>query len=222
MTRYRNKPLAVLDRIYNFIGGLRATSDMDLVSPIVRVHDLSREAELGTLEIIRRLTSGRSPYFAINISNTHGAGTTTEQTQIGVYANQSPSWALATWTPPDPLEETVWILPGGIGATTDGVISNAAQVSNSLQPKASAGEGETPRVTIFAANRSGAVNSAGNFSMEGASGIPPQLVVPQPITDKLLNAVPLEFVSRMTGAGFVEFFVQCMRLPNGVLPPGLR
>jgi hypothetical protein len=41
---FKNRPLAALDAIYRFPGGLRAVSQVDLASPIQLVHDVSDEA----------------------------------------------------------------------------------------------------------------------------------------------------------------------------------
>lgn len=48
MAKFRRKPLGVLDRIYGFVSGQTQTGAMTLESPITTVHDVSREAELGT------------------------------------------------------------------------------------------------------------------------------------------------------------------------------
>lgn len=47
MTSFLAKPLSSLSAIYRFVGGLRGTSAIDLVSPILLVHDVSRESEQG-------------------------------------------------------------------------------------------------------------------------------------------------------------------------------
>ena len=48
MADFLNRPLSVLSRLYQFRGGPSIRSDFDVVGPIQPVHDLSREAELGT------------------------------------------------------------------------------------------------------------------------------------------------------------------------------
>jgi hypothetical protein len=69
-TPFRNKCLEVLDRVYDFVGGLRTVSQADLNLPIQLVHDVSREAELGS-------PYGRNQgYGSYNWGNNHaGAGT---------------------------------------------------------------------------------------------------------------------------------------------------
>lgn len=41
MTQFSNRVLAALERIYRFTGGQRGTSDVDLKSPVQRVHDVA-------------------------------------------------------------------------------------------------------------------------------------------------------------------------------------
>jgi len=48
VTDFRARSLSVLDRVYEFIGGTRGVSQFELGGSIQPVHDLSREAELGS------------------------------------------------------------------------------------------------------------------------------------------------------------------------------
>lgn len=68
MALIKNRPLGVLDRIYNFVGAQTPT-EADVDVPVQFVHDLSREAEIGS-------AFGRFRGYAVFIAtNTHaGAG----------------------------------------------------------------------------------------------------------------------------------------------------
>ena len=152
MAKYSANPLRLLDKLYNFVGGERNRSELDLASPIVRVHDLSREAELGTyVGTEDGLVSQSFPFFTINVDNVHG-GADTQIQQLGVYANQSPTWALATWQAPDPNLETIWILRAW--ATSSGSSMTECQILLDYLPKAGAGSGQSPFGLIFFADGS--------------------------------------------------------------------
>lgn len=73
MSEFRNKPLAVLDRIYSFLSGRTAINQVETGMPITLVHNLSREAELGA-------AYGRKDgIFTRTLTNTH-VGASTERT----------------------------------------------------------------------------------------------------------------------------------------------
>lgn len=70
MGEFRNKPLGVLDRIYGFLSGKTQSSQVTLETPVTVVHDVSREAELGSAFGFFNGLQG------VNAVNTHvGAGT---------------------------------------------------------------------------------------------------------------------------------------------------
>lgn len=48
MGKFLQRSLGVLDRVYDFVGGTRGLSEFDLAGSIQPVHDMSREAELGS------------------------------------------------------------------------------------------------------------------------------------------------------------------------------
>ncbi len=47
MAKFRSRVLTVLDRLYEIVGGNVGVDQLDLVSPIQLVHDVSRESERG-------------------------------------------------------------------------------------------------------------------------------------------------------------------------------
>lgn len=61
MTRFTSRRLAILENLFDFIGGQRGSQEVDLVSPVVRVVDVSRQAELAAtliIELSHSLTTG--------------------------------------------------------------------------------------------------------------------------------------------------------------------
>lgn len=69
MARFIKKPLGALERIYQFVGGLRSTSSVDLEAPVTLVHDVSRGAEIESGAGIQ------DGYFGMLESHAHvGAG----------------------------------------------------------------------------------------------------------------------------------------------------
>jgi len=218
--RILDAPLRVLRRIYGPAGQLQAPLDIEYGLPIQPVHDVSREAELGTFDgSFGGLVSGRSPFFCVNVDNVHvGAGTV--QLLLGIYSNQAPTWALASWSPPDPRLETIWILRVAT-SSLNGLLSGA-DVTNEMSPKAGAGSGLAPRMIIYRATANGQIATDGQQAGVVSSGTPRDLALPIPVSNKLLNNSPIEFVSSVSGADTIDLFIWCLRLPNGVMPPGMR
>ena len=48
MSIFRQRVLGMLDRIYGFVGPVSSTNNLDLSAPVQLVHDVSRQAALGT------------------------------------------------------------------------------------------------------------------------------------------------------------------------------
>jgi len=72
LTDFKNNPLGLLNRIYRFDGGLQGLSRMDLAGQIQPVHDLSREAELGS----RGVNKGGFIQIGETLTNDTAAGAT--------------------------------------------------------------------------------------------------------------------------------------------------
>ena len=218
MGRFTRAPLRLLDRLYRFEGGVQTRSEVDLTSPITRVHDVAREAELGTLvDPSNGEISASYPYFTINVDNVH-AGADTQRQVIGVYSNQVTTWALATWDPPDPVLETVWLLNAFVTGTN---AITEAYVLNDTLPKAGAGSGVAAQQLLFHSTALVAnAGTNGRFAALPTAGT--GFTHPVPISGKVVSGTPLDFVS-VSGAAFTcDFFLSCIRLPVGVLPPGMR
>jgi len=218
VAKFVNNVLRLTDRVFNFVGGERHVGTYDLKTPIVRVHDVGREAQLGEFEgIFGGLTSNLSTYFTINVDIAMGAGATT-RSSIGIYRNQSTTWALATWDVPDGDKETVWVLRASMNMS--GTSFDEAIVMLRTDPKAGAGVGNAPETLIFFSDVRGSLTWASGF----IPALPTLNLIPHPlpISNKLLNNNPIEFVG-VAGAGgnTYDFMLDCIRLPNGVLPPGM-
>jgi hypothetical protein len=79
MADFRGRVLEILDRIYHFTGTVASTSRLDLNAPIQLVHDVSREAELGS-------AYGRHEGFAIVGAQVTHVGASTAYTAVDPYA----------------------------------------------------------------------------------------------------------------------------------------
>lgn len=216
MAKYVGRPLKALDRLYKFIEGLVTNSTVDLASPIQLVHDVSRNADFQNIEgKFGGLSSRGSPYFTINIDNVH-AGASIVVASIGIYSNQSPTWALSDWDAPDGKVETVWILGAYVNATAFNI--DEAMIANLFEPKAGAGAGRAPQGMVW-----GSIEQMPSAWGSGENPMMPKKDInrPIPISNKLLNNTPLQMVSVSTDDNTVDFFIQCIRLPNGVQPPGM-
>lgn len=218
MGQIRSDILNVLRRIYRVPGQLQAPDQIDYAHAITMVHDVSREAELASFDGHFGHGSSRAEmFFTIVVDHGH-VGATNVTSAIGVYSNQSPTWALSSWIPPNPAEETVWLIRAGVTSTLGAVAS--AALANDTQPKSAAGSGVTPQIVagLWTADTSAAMAS-GLFPLVPTL---PDWSLPIPVTNKLLNNTPLDFRSTSTGNDTVDFNVQCIRLPNGIFPPGWR
>lgn len=224
-------PLRLLQRLYRFKGQLVAPLDVELGLPVQFVHDISRQAELGTYTGRESgVDAIESPFFTINVDNVHAAGGELRQ-QIGIYSNQTTAWALGTWVPPDPDQETVWVLGAWGSIDVGGSPLTEAYIAHDFLPKAGAGSGVAPWGLIWTARglTAAALTDGQNLLLRGLGSVAddPEVArmmvpTPFPISNKV-NALPvLEFVSETSALATVDFFVQCIRLPVGVFPPRLR
>lgn len=211
--------LKLLRRLYGPGGQLQAPLDIEYALPIQVVHDVSREAELGEVHFPgqRDVNAGRSSYFTINADQVHVAAGTI-QTLLGVYSNQPTTWALATWNPPDPEVETVWILDVFLVSLTRSIAVSFA--NNDIHPKAGAGAGLAARGAIW-------VGDIAAAAAEDTAGFSPIAAVdrstfPVQVSNKLLNNTPIELVTSAAAADTGDWLIRCMRLPVGVQPPGLQ
>ena len=226
MGGFTNQVQGLLDRLYNFVGGERPSSFLNTSADIQRVHDVSRDVQLSALSNQQQqaLTPTTEPYFNIVRSHAH-TDIDVIRSALGVYKNQSATWALSSWVPPDPLKETVWIL--GCSAHSN-IMNGLVQVEvygQAFGVKAGAGSGSTPTVLIMRANgQASNADVGGKFhATSSLVGVPSYLpYFPFPVANKLLNNGPLEVVSQSGVTCTIDIMIACIRLPIGVTPPGLR
>lgn len=84
MAEFNSRALAVLDRIYRFVGAPRFSRALDVAIPIQVVHDVSREAEVGSG---RGLYEG---YMVLEAAHGIGGGGGIGRTSIDPYALVQP------------------------------------------------------------------------------------------------------------------------------------
>jgi len=218
VARYTRNPLRLLDRLYDFVGGLRTENRMDVSSPIIRVHDLSREAELGTYTGINRGSESQNfPMFTI-VEDHVDVGAGEINSVLGVYSNQNTDWAQSTFIPPNPEDETVWMLAAYVNSL-NGLLTEA-MLGSEQTPKAGSGAGRAPNALI--AHWTGVAGTSWADGTQPGSGVGARFAFPVPVTNKLVSGTPLEWSSAVSGADTVDLVIPCIRLPVGVFPPGLR
>lgn len=223
MPRILGDKLKVLRRLYGPPGQLQSPQDIEYNHPIQVVHDISREAELGGIDpLFGSGTPGSSAFFNIVLDNVEVGVATTAQ-EFGVYSNQDTGWALAGFVPLDPETETGWVLGVSFQGTAAG-LGTGMYVSVNQAPKAGAGSGLTPMSMVAFANAPTFSGGAGNLSPYISSGATHggNQPLPVPFSNKLLNNPAGLFVSHVSGADTIDCNIWCVRLPNGVMPPGLR
>lgn len=215
--------LQLLRALYGPGGQLQAPLDIEFDLPLQLVHDVSRQVELGRLRSYHQssLIAGDLPYFTIWDDDAFVDAATVRST-VGIYSNQSTAWALADWVVPDPDVETVWVL--GFGAKTDTASSiNVIEFYSDQGTKAGAGSG-TPAIQILGTinGQIGRPDSNGDFHGEFDNRVIIQVPTPFPLLNKLTNNTPLEWTSVSLVTCVMDFWINCIRLPVGVTPPGLR
>lgn len=82
MGKFQSRSLEVLDRLYDFVGGTRRMDTFDLAGSVQPVHDMSREAELGS----RGVRQGGFIYIGDTLTNAT-MGVTTIFTSRDIYAS---------------------------------------------------------------------------------------------------------------------------------------
>ena len=111
MADFKNRPLSVIARIYQFAGGPTVRSDFDVSSSIQPVHDVSREAELGT--------RGRAQAGFLELGQTFvhvGVGTLRAATDV--YASFNSISDFSDFDSQGASKDRLWLL-GLFGTTSD-------------------------------------------------------------------------------------------------------
>lgn len=222
MAKFAQRPLALLERVYRFVGGQRGSSAVDLASPIVRVHDVSRMAELSAATN-RGSAVG---FFAVRISHTH-TGVSTTRTAWNPY--ELNALASAQWSPNpvDPSQEWVWLMAAGIGINDAADFDRAGLVIlQNLPPALTVGVGgtDTPMAICNWGDGTGWAPSPGTQQM---GRVPAPLTtafsLPQLIGAGGVNESGIEFISASDNGGTCVTVLNATvwRGPKGVMPPGL-
>jgi len=230
VARILSDALQVLRRIYRVPGQLKAPQDLEVELPVQFVHDVSRESELGVGGLVGKnngLVAGELPFFTIALDQVHAAAGVLEN-GIGVYSNQSTTWALATWNVPNPATENVWILYA-FAQTTVVASVDELMMYTSVIPKAGAGSGADPTYLFWTGHGTtlnpDIQNAFAVLSRGAGAGGPFGTVIQPPapilISNKLLNNSALQLISEANIACTVDHYIRCMRLPIGVYPPGM-
>jgi len=95
VSRFTARPLGALENIYRFVGGQTGPNVFTLAAPLQPVHDVSREAEMGTAQ------TGALGYFYLGTVDAHvGVGNifTTSDPYAGPFRDL------------DPVDVDVWII----------------------------------------------------------------------------------------------------------------
>lgn len=206
MAEFQRSPLRILDRIYNFVGGNTGTRAFNLEGAIQPVHDLSREAEVG---------SGYSQalgYFYTGVNEVHAGAAT-------AYQDLDP-FEQATFQGRERSETGIWICGAHMTAST--AIATVGIVTVKLPTITGAFSGQIFPLFMFLPNSintgSGGnveyqITSAGRISYSGA--------VLQPHTLPLFipNGTTMEFRTTASAAGTIRLMALCWAGPLGVRPP---
>jgi len=222
VTKFRARSLGVLDKVYDFDGGTRGLSEFDLEGAIQPVHDLSREAELGS-------GHGRNHgFYIMRIVNTHvGVGSITDQLNIFTPTNR-----FGTYTPVDPSSEWIWgfnawmeadeatdfasatlHLNAGTGGSRDSLLG-------AFEPAGAGAGTDPPGIRLIAFWNAIVGASPPDLGNRSNTIMPSYNIRPFPIP--FAQAV-LTFVSTSDTAGTIEIAMSMLiwRGPRGVTPPGI-
>lgn len=210
MAKFTRSILRILNRLYRFgSGGPQGTDTLDLTSPIQLVHDVSREAELGSG---KDLEGG---YFFIPYSVTHaGAGSVNEEI--------TPATALGNVAETAGEDLDVWILEV---LTHDNlnVISllTVDLIFPSTFPGLTPGAGYTPVLPIYIQSGTTEVCAPGAggylYAGVGTAAVRSALPVRYPSVGATIG-----IRSTVTGATAFDLFLLCWVAPKGTTPPGVR
>ena len=209
MPPFRSRSLAVLDRLYDFIGGTRGLSEFDLAGQIQPVHDTSREAELGSRGLTEAGFLMLSQTFAHAAANTIFAST-------DVYASFDALTAVVDFDSTGSKRHRLWLLDV-FGTSDTGLIS---EVITSARIPVITGAGGTQTQKLARWDRT---------FLSAESGGPQTLqegIIPSPVAPRLptLWATGTIWDTRSVSSG-----IDAMRIstlwwagPLGTTPPGMR
>jgi len=212
VSSFKNRPLRVLDTIYQFIGGMTGLTRFSLKSGIQPVHDVSRESELAGFGNRQGfwLSQGRQAHVA--------AGSQSDR--IVVYNNTALN-NNSGWQAPLPPDLRIWIL-GGFG-TISGTDANFAEAGISFEwPGQSVGPADTTpaQVEQLVFHSTSLTNLGAPSALIPTAGLMDR---PFRMDFDTTQALDLVFRSRQTGAGAVTVQLSCIMWvgKTGTAPPGM-
>jgi len=121
VARFANRPLAVLQNIYDFVGDFLSLSDVAIETPIQWVHDVSRESELGAASE----NGGLGGFWVATVAQAHVAlGSIVDG--IGLYTTPGTTAFQGTYRVEN--DDWVWLISSW-GVTTDASVFGTAIVN---------------------------------------------------------------------------------------------
>ena len=206
MADFLNRPLSVVSRLFQFRGAATIRSSFDVGTPIQPVHDVSREAELGTRG------QAQNGYLELGQTITHvGVGTLFFTSDV--YALFDSIFEFSDFASQSNRKDRLWLL--GLFATTEDVADFASAASGILY--------QDPTREYLLARWDTAVN--GFTAVGNAPLIGTDLINPKP-------SFPIFFppgslwdstsVADNVGTTVTRIFSRWWAGPQGVTPPGMR
>lgn len=132
MSNFKSRGLSVLNGIYRFLPFARtAPEDYDLTSPIVSVHDVSREAELGAYAFDEKVGG----FFQVGQDNAHPAASTVNSNPT-VYTVTDQAFGSGSLN-----RVWCWLMWAGLEMNASGFLTSAKlsvqvpQVGSALAPR---------------------------------------------------------------------------------------
>ena len=194
-TEFLRRPLGVVDRIFNFVGGLKGPKFYDLSSPVVFTHDLSRESEFSGLGLM-------DGFAAVYLTNVHAVG--------GLLGSSFDPYAVVTFLGGSAETHRAWAMWSQIGATVASAPLTLASHFLIYPTVTGIFPTKGPRVMV---------NEANGIDIHGwqtTKGYPrqfqPQLIPPGATWDGF---------STTTGAATIEFYCLLWVGARGARPPGI-
>jgi len=201
--RFTSRPLGVLDNIYRFIGGQTGPNEFEDHVAIQPVHDVSREAEVGTAQ------SSALGFLLMGTVDVH-VGIGTIFTSIDVYDE-----ARVTFRELDPEDVDCWIIDG-LCTNTDS--SDFDQAAIGLQYTALNGAFPTTQEHLL-----WEYTTPGPALRSGGPATIPQ-VLNQPRLPKYVphsSRILARSSADNGGTNTINLFVLLWAGARGTLPPGL-
>lgn len=211
MAQIGNSVLRVLNRLYSFVGGVQGVQNMDLLSPVTVVHDVSREAELG---------SDLTPFLGFHVltQQLNHAGADTQR------AATDPFTQVATYGAIPDHDISLWLLDCTIYPSTNAIGVVYCALFQSLQYPGVGAAGYYPsKVIRVADDQAGVANFAGGgTAYQGITANTAFHAVDQ-IRDPILIHPGSRFTTASTSTGamalIVHWFLWAGR--RGTTPPGM-